>query len=465
MKTAYSLKRRMLVMACVMLVVFLGLMGFVLDQAFRRSAEQGVNERLLLQIYGLLAVAELDGSGIVMPSVLQEPDFNQMGTGLYGIIYSSEGDEVWRSHSALDMALGESGFRQIWLTRPPGQPEFGKVVRDDASVLFYLAYRVLWQTNEGREEPYHFVVLQTTDTYEGEISGFRNALWGWLAGVLAAFVILQGWVIGWGLRPLIHLAADLKSIEDGRNDQLTGRYPEELKGVTSNLNILLANERKQGERYRTTLSDLAHSLKTPLAILHGASDVLTRARRDGSDEAVSEAGSIIDEQITRMDEIISWQLERAVVSTPRLARKHVKISPLVEKIVAAMQKIYEEKRMSFEIRVDGTRFFGDERDAMELLGNIIDNACKYGRSRIRITVGESAAEGLVSMVVEDDGPGIRPEMSQSVLGRGERLDSSEPGQGIGLAVVSEIVARYEGTINILQSDLGGARVEILTPSV
>lgn len=454
----------MLIAATFLLIIFLGLMGFVLDQSFQRSAEEGVRERLLLQIYGLLAVAEDFEQGVSMPAKLQEPDFNQMGTGLYGLVYDEQGQELWRSQSALDLMLKPEHTEALSSFKLPGRHVFDRWLTSDGNEIFALCYRVVWQTPSQMDVPYLFVVLQTTDLYLGEVQAFRNSLWGWLIGVVIALIILQGMVINWSLAPLKGLAGDLKAIEDGQQDRLRGNYPEELEGVTSNLNMLLASERRLGERYRTTLSDLAHSLKTPLAILHGASASLTGGEKESRAVDTRQAVESIDEQVERMDEIISWQLERAVASTARLSRKNVPVREMVGKIVEAMEKIYEDRGVVFEQDIEDVHFLGDERDILELLGNVVDNACKYGHGQVRIRVAPSESDRSLCIVVEDNGPGIAEDLRESVLQRGLRLDSTEAGQGIGLAIVSEIVDRYEGHIDIASSELGGARVTLTTSS-
>ncbi|MDH5736833.1 MAG: ATP-binding protein [Gammaproteobacteria bacterium] len=464
----YSLKARMLLAGFLLLVSGLGLIGLVLDQAFRHSAEKSLEERLLLQVYGLLAVAETEGgeqqTGVSMPEKLQEPGFNQMGSALYALILDGEGSERWRSNSALDLEPDQTYIRPLALRTRPGHPVFERTMTRDGMDIFSLCYRVVWQTQQGGEQHYLFLVMQGTEMYQGEVRAFRNSLWGWLAGVAVALMLLQGVVISWSLSPLKQLASDLKAIEDGHRDRLQGSYPEELQGVTSNLNLLLANERRQAEKYRTTLADLAHSLKTPLAILHSAAAILARADKVDSASDLQKAAASMDEQIRRMDEIISWQLERAVARTIKLSRKAVPVKAMVEKITDAMAKIYEDRDIVFEQRLEEVQFLGDERDILEVLGNLVDNACKYGDGLVRVSASQSVSDRALTLTIEDNGPGISENLRESVLQRGARLDTTEAGQGIGLAIVSEIVDRYEGRIVIDASALGGARVIITTPS-
>lgn len=443
----HSLRGRLLLSATLVLVIFLGLTGVVLDSAFRDSAEQSVSERLLLHIYGLLAVSDQADGELNLAETLPEPRFNRLGTGVYGIVLDDAADELWRSPSALDLPLVGEDLRRLVADIRAGRPSFGRVPDRE---YFYIAYRVLWEASDASLTAYTYLVLENLGPFQSEVSAFRNSLWGWLMGVVVVLVFVQAVVMGWGLIPLRQLADDLKAIEDGRQDFLGGDYPTEIEGVTRNLNLLLKNERQQREKYRTTLADLAHSLKTPMAIIRGAA-----ANVSGDPEAERSLG----EQIGRMDEIIAYQLERAMTRSSKLIGKAIEVGPVVERLVAAISKVYRDKEMSFDIDVEqDARFFGDERDLMELLGNVLDNACKYGAREVRL--GIRPESDVLHIVVEDDGRGIDVGSREAVLARGARLDSREAGQGIGLAVVAEIVDRYGGVIRIDQSSMGGARVSV-----
>ena len=332
----------------------------------------------------------------------------------------------------------------------PGVDRFGRVTSTLDEVYFFSSYRVLWQISSEIQNPYTFVVVETMVPFKSEVNEFRNSLWGWLLGMMLILILLQAVVMNWGLSPLKQVANDLKSIEDGERETLDGDYPAEIEGVTRNLNLLLATERQQREKYRTTLADLAHSLKTPLAILSGLSrDVPLKVE--------------IDEQIARMNQIVAYQLERAVVRSSGLIKNAIAVKPVVRKLVDAMNKVYANKQVVISTDVTEQNFFGDERDLMELLGNLIDNACKYGSGKVSLKVSRDASTQHLLFEVEDNGLGIPKGKRDGVLSRGMRLDSQEAGQGIGLAVVVEIVARYNGEIQISDAQLGGARISVSFP--
>ena len=428
-------------------MVLLGLMGFVLDRAFQRSAEQAIEEKLLIQIYGLLAVSDESNGEIYLPDQLQEPQFNNLGSGLFGLVVGAQGQDLWQSPSALDLQIKHVDMASLHRDLEAGVQKFGRIQGNGEDWLFFLSYKILWQGVGEQTTPYVFIVLENMQSFDKEIAGFRNSLWGWLLVVVVVLVLVQAAIMSWGLKPLNNLAEDLTAIEDGKEEYLQGEYPAEIDGVTRNLNLLLSSERQQREKYRTTLADLAHSLKTPLAILQGAPAENLR--------------ETLDEQIPRMNEIVSYQLQRAVTKSASLIRKSIEVKPVVDKLVAAISRVYEDKSVEIESTIMECNFFGDERDLMELLGNVLDNACKYGNGRVKLAVGtQTGTAADLHIIVEDDGGGIAMGDRNTALLRGERLDTKTAGQGIGLAVVSEIVDRYGGEIEVDDSILGGARVTI-----
>ncbi len=449
MAANFSLRNRILWSAAIVLFVFLGVTGLVLDQAFQRTAEQSVEEKLRIQIYGLLSVTEVDLGEILLPEALQEPRFNNLGSGLFALVRNGAGEELWRSPSAITLEFSEAQLVNQYDDLLPGEDRFSRMTNPD---VFYLAYKVLWVGTGEESLEYVFVVMESVEGYQSELASFRNNLWGWLVLVGVALILVQALVMNWGLKPLEALAPDLEAIESGRQEGLTAAYPEELTGVTKNLNILISSERTQREKYRTTMADLAHSIKTPLAILKSSASQLA-----ASPDAVAEVQETIDAQVDRMDEIVGYQLERAMSDASSLIKRAIEIEPVVSKLQAAMRKVYPNTAINVEM--ESATFFGDERDLMEMLGNLLDNACKYSRGSVSIDV-RSLADAGIEITIEDDGPGIPIERREQVLERGTRMDSRAPGQGIGLAVVIEIVARYDGTITIGDSELGGALIRL-----
>ncbi len=452
---SYSLQTRLLYAFSLLLFFFLGSTGLVLDSAFRSSIEAGAADRLQVQIYLLLGAAEEEDGEFYFLQDLQEPGFGQIDSGLYGFISSPQRGELWRSDSATALTLADTSFLTEELE--VGSTSFAIVNDRSGAEYFVLSYGILWE--DGRNE-YRFSVVEDVTPYYSEISNFRTSLWSWLGGVSVLLLVIQIVLLRWGLSPLKSMESNLKEIENGSAEKLTGNYPVELRGVTRNLNLLIESERKQQTKYRTTLGDLAHSLKTPLAVIVGVVS-------DFSSENAAKVAAQLDtvkEQVDRMSQIVNYQLQRAVQSqNSSTLAKQVNVGAAVTKLMDALRKVYLDSGIQAKVSVDeAASFLGDERDLMEVLGNVIDNAFKYGKSLVTVTVSQASGSAhTLTICVEDDGDGIPQDKREFVLQRGARADTLRQGQGIGLAVVVDIVNSYGGEVTIDTSQaLGGAKVQL-----
>jgi two-component system sensor histidine kinase PhoQ len=222
-----------------------------------------------------------------------------------------------------------------------------------------------------------------------------------------------------------------------------------LLGLTENLNALLDNAESHLARYRNALGDLAHSLKTPLAVLRGALDTPT------PDE---ETKAAMREQIERMNRIVEYQLKRAAASGRSHLTPPVSVAEKTRQLVSALNKVYADKAIDCRAEIDPDLIFhGDEGDLLEILGNLADNAFKWSRRRVQLDA-RRAGDGRLELRVDDDGPGIPAEVAERLLERGERADPSVPGHGLGLAIVNSIVRAYGGRLILESSPLGGAAI-------
>lgn len=448
-----SLHGRLLVAATLALAGFLGATGVALYQAHKESAEAAMGEQLLGHVYALLAAADEDEDGrMLLPAGLPDPRFSNTDSGLYALVQSDPAGFDWRSPSLT--GLPGDFLRQ----QRPGTQALHRQ-RDGERELMAINFGIVWEDYLGEEREYTFAVALDTAPMLKEVEGFRTTLWTWLGGLALILLLVQGWILRWGLKPLRKVAGDLSNIEAGRADRLEGEYPKELRGLTGNLNALIASAQANQQRYRNSLDDLAHSMKTPLAILRNAAD---EANACGS------FGDTVQEQVRRMDDIVQHQLRRAVAAGRSTIGRAVEVPPLVERLTRSLAKVYRDKAMDVELKLTtDSRFFGDEADLMEVLGNILENAFKYGRGRIRVSSESASGDGPrpgLTICVEDDGAGIADGKADDALKRGRRMDESLPGQGIGLSVALEIVTVYDGRIDIGRSELGGAAMEISFPS-
>ncbi|MCG8313673.1 MAG: ATP-binding protein [Pseudomonadales bacterium] len=449
-----SLRARLLWVSLTLLLLFLSLTAWVLDQAFVRSIENNARSQLQLHIYALLTAAEEIDGQLFLPEVLQEPRFNQLSTGLYGWVVDKKGNGLWQSASAIGDALTQVSDLL------PGEKQFEKVNQTGAE-RYQLSFAVLWEGVGSQETFYTFIVAEDAALYESQVSGFRRSLWGWLSAMAIVLLIVQFAITTWGLFPLKTLAFNLRRIEKGDSDQVEGEYPKELNGVVTNLNLLIEHEHRQRERYKNSLGDLAHSLKTPLAVVKGSLN-LTHDQE--------ELKRVINEQTERMDSIVAYQLKRAMAASPANLSQKVFVAPLVERISGALEKVYRDKGVTFINELSEELLLaGDESDFYEVLGNLLDNAFKHCLGLVRIgfntTVPDEGNTEQVTISIEDDGKGIPKEHREEVVNRGVRADTSLPGQGIGLSVVREIVESYGGNISVHSSRLGGARIDICLPKV
>lgn len=454
MKLNPSIHTRILLAASIVLAAFLSASGFALDRAFRSNAETALRDRLQGHVYALLAAAEVNGAGqLRLARPLADPRFTTPGSGLYAEIDGPKGQSVWQSPSQLGVQIPFAALVQA------GRWRYRKLSIQDGTTVLALSFTVLWEDATGADQRFTFHVAQNLKPLEAQVAGFRHTLWGWLAALALLLLGAQGLVLRWGLAPLRRVADDLAAIETGAHEALEGGYPRELDALTANLNELLRHQRAHLERYRNTLGDLAHSLKTPLAVLGGVAD------DDGHDQAALET---IREQVMRMREIVDYQLQRAATSGMAPLAAPIPVAPVVDTIVATLGKVYADKAVQFDLSVDaGARFRGEQGDLMELLGNLLDNACKWARQRVSIGVrtprGSAAARLRLQLEIEDDGPGIPAAQAEEILQRGVRADSRTPGHGIGLAMVRDIVDAYGGTLTFGASPLGGAKVEVDLP--
>ena len=439
-----SLNARLLVAGSIVLGAFLGLTGYALDQTYQRSAKQSEEERLLGHVMTLIAAAQvkLDGT-IIMPEVLRLNRFRDVVSGVYGIITDDRGVETWKSPS-----LRENSFPTVQLFNVT-ESKFDIVQDTQGQPLFRLSYAVTWDV-VNTSNIYTISIAQSTETYENEIRRFRQLLVYWLGGVSLVLLTAQGLILRWSLSPLRKAAEEIVNIEKGNQVKLEGAYPKELKTLTYNLNALIESNKEHLLRHRNALSDLAHSLKTPLAVLRSAYE---------SKATPEEIHNALTEQVDQMQDIVDYQLQRAATSGRIPLSKPVNVAQVLNKITSSLGKVYIDKAVNCEIDADTEiLFYGDESDLFEMLGNLLDNAFKWCKSRIKIKITSIEFQSHIALTfyIEDDGPGIDQQLADSVMERGVSSEKKE-GTGIGLAIVKDIIDTYDAALHITQSELGGAK--------
>ncbi|HED3137351.1 two-component system sensor histidine kinase PhoQ [Citrobacter farmeri] len=286
-------------------------------------------------------------------------------------------------------------------------------------------------------------------------------VWSWFIYVLAAnllLVIPLLWVAAWwSLRPIEALAREVRELEEHHREELNPATTRELTSLVRNLNRLLKSERERYDKYRTTLTDLTHSLKTPLAVLQST----LRSMRSEK-LSVSDAEPVMLEQISRISQQIGYYLHRASMrgGGVLLSRELHPVAPLLDNLTSALNKVYQRKGVNISLDISPEiSFVGEQNDFVEVMGNVLDNACKYCLEFVEISARQT--DDHLYIVVEDDGPGIPQSKRDLVFDRGQRIDTLRPGQGVGLAVAREITEQYDGKIVASDSLLGGAHMEVI----
>lgn len=437
-----SLSTRLLVAASCVLAVFMLLSGAGLEQAFVQSALQSQRDRMQGLVYALLGAAEPGAHSAldITAESLPDPRLSRVQSGLSSVIFDDHGVAVWRSPSL-------TGALPKIVAPPVGQ----SLLREqDGNFIFSFGIRWLGESNKPRR--YTIALIEDQTNYRAQLNAFRRSLWIALGTSAVMLMLVQFFLLRWGLSPLRRLAAEIRDIETGRRGQIENNYPLELMPLADNLNAMIRSERNQLMRYRNALGDLAHSLKTPLAVLRGVAE--------SRDTPPPLRRQLVD-PLARMEDIADYQLRRAAAAGRRVLSEPLLLRPLADKTLAALAKVYADKHLDLRNEIDPRiRARADAGDFYEILGNLLDNACKWAHAVVRVR-SESGAE--LWLDVEDDGPGFPPD-ADPLLERGVRADSRVAGQGIGLATVADVVRLNDGRIELGRAEtLGGARVRIYWP--
>jgi two-component system sensor histidine kinase PhoQ len=441
----------MAIIASVVLALALGLVGFALSAANHRSAVSALRARMESYVYLVLAATDVDEiGGLHVSKDIGDPLLNQPGSGIYVHVHGPNGH--WSSPSSLGLRLPELQ------TMPAAQSSFS----EPSETLNFYSYRygVAWQVDDQPAVPLTISVLVDPSEIKRQTNAFRLGLRRALITAGLILLLAQLMVIYLGFRSLQTVARDVARVESGQSPRLQGHYPRELEPLARNVNQLLETEKANQQRYRNALDSLAHSLKTPLAILQTSLEVDSPASRLAMRKAVDE-----------MNQLVVTRLQRAAVSARRTMAQPVALRAEAERVLAGLQKVYSRKMIAAEVMIPADLvFYGEQRDLLEMMGNLLDNAFKYGHGKVRLSAGPLDPDAVRSGVwlrVEDDGPGIDTKDWPTLLRRGmrgdERSSQRAGGYGLGLAIVLELATAYGGKIDIGHSLWGGAKIDVEIP--
>jgi two-component system sensor histidine kinase PhoQ len=452
MAQAPSVRRQLIVAVAVPLVLSFALTIVVLDHIFRQSAQQALRSRLDQEIVALVTAAELTEGGRMDLHVLDpESRLSRRRSGQYALVRNTRGHVLWSSPSLAGLPLD---FGPLVAT---GSANFLQEVLPDGAVVGVLSRGLEWDYAPGGTADLVFSVGEDLAEQNARLLRFRRQLVGWFGALAVLLLGVLGELLRRVLRPIRRLELEIAEVDNGQRAQLGTAFPRELAGVARSLNALLSSEQRRIERYRDTLGNLAHSLKTPLAVMRVAV-------AGGAEERVS-----VDREIDRIAQIVDHQLKRAATSGGvAVGQAAVPVAPLLAELRATMLRVHSNKDLAIELEVAARAgFVGDRGDIIELLGNLLDNACKWCTAKVLVQAqlhDGQPAQQLLAIRIEDDGPGIAPADRGRVLARGVRADERAPGHGLGLAMVADTVALYGGEVVIAESaTLKGARVEVSLP--
>jgi signal transduction histidine kinase len=444
-----SLRLRLLVGAVVWITLALAGAGTLLSALFHAHVERRLEAELTTQIEQITAALEIGKAGqVILTHEPTDPMFRKPYSGAYWQVDGPDGP-VFRSRSLWDVALrlpaDASGAGTIGRHRLAG-PNGQRLI-------------VLERTVTLPDAPGATRVIAATDEVEltSAAAAFTRTLVLSLAILAVALIAAAAIQVRIGLQPLHRLRAGVAAIREGRIRRLAGRFPTETQPLVEDLNGLLQRNEEVVSRGRIQAGNLAHALKTPLSILANEVDRLGA-------EGAPHLAATMREQIATMRQQIDYQLARArAAASVEVPGARVPVAPSVVAIQRTLSRLYGDRDLQFVVDIPADHVFrGEQQDLEEMLGNLMDNACKWARRRVVATSRRD--RDRLTIAIEDDGPGLPEEQQGGALVAGARFDEKVPGTGLGLAIVRDLASLYRGSIALQSSELGGLRAELTLPA-
>ena len=455
-----SLTARVLLLTTLWSAVALVVIGLVISNIYRKSAERGFQDLLRAQLYNVINSVTIGDQGALSGSPqLGDLRFAQPKTGWYWIV---EPLGTYTSTPLVSSSLGASNLPVLSVLEAPFDKNYERyyVVTDAFGNRVQVAEtEIQFDTDHAAR----FRVTGNVAVVEDDVRNFSHSLYFALVGFGVGSLIVNALAILYGLKPLDKARRALERIRAGESERLQGDFPREILPLANEVNALIESNRRIVERARMQVGNLAHSLKTPIAVLLNESRVLERSH-----------GDLVKNQAEAMQGQVQSYLNRARIAAQResvLARTEAE--PALERLVRVMRRLNADKE--FELSVSPNLALAmEQQDLEETVGNLLENAARFAEHKVRLVANEAPAEvkGIdparrhwVELVVEDDGPGLEPDQIREALKRGRRLDESKPGTGLGLSIVSEITNEYQGRFELSRGSWGGLRASLILPGL
>src|SRR5436190_1856626 len=452
---ANSLALRLFLSATAVTVVILLITGIVLSSLYRDGVERSFDRRLGVYLKTLVADVAAPDEGEKFTQSLGEPLFELPLSGWYWQVtkLNTPKPEVRSSKSLWDGNLPHLEDQNVPTLADGTRKRFVPGPEDQR---LRLVERTVDLGDDGR---YLVAVAGDALEIEEETQSFDRAILVTL-GVLAVVLLLTTmFQVRFGLAPLKRISDSLAAIRSGSAERLQGSFPEEIAPLARETNALLDANKEIVERARTHVGNLAHAIKTPLSVIVNEAS----AHRDES------FALKVLEQADLMRDQVAHHLERARIAARLSAMTTLtEVTPVVDALHRTMEKIHRNADIEVEIHEPAT-FRGERQDLEEMVGNLIDNACKWSRAQVLVEVmleklPDDPDNSTVRIIVDDDGPGLSPSERAQVAQRGQRLDETKPGSGLGLSIVTELAALYRGSLTLGTAPIGGLRAELVLPA-
>ncbi|MGA1801130.1 ATP-binding protein [Rhizobium sp. HT1-10] len=456
-----SLTARVLLLTTLWSAVALVVIGLVISTLYRKSAERGFQDLLRAQLSNLINSVSIGEEGALAGTPqLGDLRYVQPKTGWYWIV---EPLGTFTSPPLVSPSLGSVNLPVLSVLEAPFDKNYQRyyIVTDSVGNRVQVAETEIVFEGDGRSA--RFRVTGNIDVIEADVGSFSHSLYLSLIVFGIGSLIVNALAILYGLRPLDQARGALERIRAGESERLQGDFPREILPLANEVNALIESNRRIVERARMQVGNLAHSLKTPIAVLLNESRVLDQSH-----------GDLVKGQAEAMQGQVQSYLNRARIAAQRdtvLARTDAE--PALERLVRVMRRLNDA--IEFELTITtGLALAMEQQDLEETVGNLLENAARFARHKVIVRAAEAAPEvkGLdpmrrhwVELVVEDDGPGLEPDQIREAMKRGRRLDESKPGTGLGLSIVSEITAEYQGVLTLSRGNAGGLQATLILPGI